>query len=175
MGFIDFMSKMFKGEPIFSNPNETHHHSDDKPVFDPHQSRSFTQAPAAPTRIDSQGNKYLPEVAIGRSEAHVNGTVLEVWANIRNNSPFVMFVDKIKMCGQSHDFDCKMRPGEMRQWRIYRGPKLVHDTYHTADLYYQDAETGDYFCSSHAIEYKYENDRTYTPEDFRLLRPIKDL
>lgn len=173
MGVWNFLTKMAQGKPVFENPqDESRHHVDDKPVIDPHV---VQPAPLIPPRIDQHGNKICPEVTIVSCEYHLSGENIEIWVSIRNNAPFVMNLDKIRLLGITTELDHQLRVGELREFRIYFGPKLGNTSYRDADLYYCDVQTGDYFCAQHYIDYRLDGDGKYIPQHFRLVHPIKDV
>lgn len=165
---------MIKGEPVFQDGDEATHtgapqedHFADKPTTG--------LGDAMKTTVDSHGQKVIPEIAVHHVECHTSGDHLEVWVKVHNASNVRLFVDKIDAFGMRTEFDYDLAPGAERQLRVYRGPVLRNNSYQYADINYRSVEVGDYFQARFFVEYDYEHDGTYQPNDFNLQHPIRDI
>ena len=72
-----------------------------------------------------------------------------------------------------------LKPGEIFELRLYRGPMPQSDSVRKMYIQYKIVGTGDYFQADHMIEYKYEQDnrgnKWYMPDELKLLRPVRDI
>lgn len=129
----------------------------------------------------ANGQKVIPEIEVERTEAHPSGDnkYLEVWAHIRNHASFDVELDKYEILGQRGDLNKFLKPGEIFELRLYRGPMPQSDSVRKMYIQYKIVGTGDYFQADHMIEYKYEQDnrgnKWYMPEELKLLRPVRDI
>lgn len=165
---------MLQGKPAFEAPKQDDW--DDKPTADYAEERAAKRAETTNTSLyDAQGNKQIPVVGVTHTKYHLSGAQTEVWAVIRNHSERAIMLDKIVMLGQNTELDYQLGPGMERDFRIYHGPRLTHDSYKKAGLYYKDVLSGDYFRADHLVGYKYEADKTYSIVELELLTPIYDV
>lgn len=129
----------------------------------------------------ANGQKVIPEIEVERTEAHPSGDnkYLEVWAHIRNHASFDVELDKYEILGQRGDLNKFLKPGEIFELRLYRGPMPQSDSVRKMYIQYKIVGTGDYFQADHMIEYKYEQDnrgnKWYMPDELKLLRPVRDI
>lgn len=163
MGFFDAMGKMIAGKPVF----EAEQTSAD--------SGQHGEEVRDGARYDENDHKVVAVAEVTRVETHESGANMELWATIENQSNFAIFLDKIVLLGQTTQLDREMRAGESREYRVYRGPQLTHDNYPTAELYYRDEASRDYFLAYHQIMYGSDGKGDYDVRDLKLIRPIKDI
>ena len=129
----------------------------------------------------ANGQKVIPEIEVERTEAHPSGDnkYLEVWAHIRNHASFDVELDKYEILGQRGDLNKFLKPGEIFELRLYRGPMPQSDSVRKMYIQYKIVGTGDYFQADHMIEYKYEQDnrgnKWYMPDELKLLRPVRHI
>lgn len=183
MGFWDAMKKMAQGKPVFEVPSSTQKGKVVDEWGDPVQDPDPLTADDSEQgdrihrnqRIDSSGQKIIPEIEIIQVEPRYSGEFVEVWVTIRNQSPYPVFLDKSYIFGAKQELDYPLSPGAQREFSIYRGKQLTNDSYKYAEVYYRDDESGDYFCAAHMIIYDHQSDGRYEVADMRLVRPIKDV
>lgn len=181
MGFFDFAKKMVNGQPVFDDQAQDNW----KEMGDGGQAPTKTdrlpssQSPRETishgSRKDVRGQKVVPEVEVVEVEVHESGADMEVWATIKNLANFPVFLDKSVMLGQKIELDRELGAGERHECKVFRGPRPTHEHYKTAEIYYRDQASGDYFLAYHQIEYRYQTDGTRTVRALRLVRPIKDV
>jgi hypothetical protein len=181
MGFWDVTKRMLQGKPAFEvpaekNPGKTVDEWGD-PLIDPDE---VAVTPVGERihrnqRIDAAGRKMIAEAEIIDIQSRFSGAYVEVWATIRNNSPFEIMLDKIQAFGTKHELDYPLPPQATRQFQIYKGMQFTSNAYTYAELYYLDKGSGDYFCATHIVVYQHESDGTYDVADINLVRPIKDV
>jgi len=100
---------------------------------------------------------------------------MEVYCRIVNTWPAEVLIDKIYMFGVKREIDATLRAGQEREFLVYSGSKLTKQ-YFEARLDYKTQEEGDYFEAIHDIMFLYHSeDKTYTINDIRLRKPIKDI
>lgn len=179
MGFWGAASRMIQGKPVFEVPPSSDGGKDDwddEKVSDQQQKASADGSRIHRNqRIDSRGNKVVPEAEIAHTRVDHNGQLIEMRATINNSSQFPVMLDKSIIFGYRQELDYVLSPGESREFMIYRGAERRDEAYKYAELYYKDNESGDYFCATHVIGYQYGSDGIYDVTDLRLVRPIKDV
>ncbi len=176
MGFMNFMGKMIAGKPVFEVPPEENQTSSQAADV------SATSSADEPTehidggeRIGPDGKKVIAEAEVVQIENHYSGENLEIWARIRNNSSFRVFLDKIDFLGLKTELDRDLQPGEEWEYKIWRGKMLDNDNYPNAELYYRDNESGDYFLAYHQIHYGSPDGKHYEVQRLQIIRPVKDI
>lgn len=171
MGFFDAMGKMIQGKPVFQDdPTKQGAQQEDHFV-----EKNTPRLDTSHTPLDGHGQKIIPEITVTRVEGHVSGDNLDLWVTIHNSSEVSLFIDKIHVLGQKMDLNYDLAPGMERQMSVYKGPTLRTNAYTNADVDYRVVETGDYFQARFYVEYDFEQDGTYLPNDFNLQRPIRDI
>lgn len=176
MGFWDVTRRLIQGKPAFEASQSKDDWDDDEPTVDYAEDREAKRTEAHDNGLhDAQGNKQIPVVEIIHTKYTMSGSNVEVWSTVRNQSDRTIELDKVMMLGARHDLDYPLSPGQQRDFRLYAGPRPTHDHYKKAELYYKDSLVGDYFRADHLIEYKYETDETYSPNEFKLIKPIYDV
>lgn len=182
MSFWDITKRMIQGKPAFEAPQSADEWDDDAPTTDfaeeRDEKRAAQQAAAGPVQdslVDEHGNKHIPIATVINVRPDNNGSSVDLWATIKNQSDRELLLDKITLLGTQFQLNYPLMPGAQRVFKVYSGPQLTHDNYKKAELYYKDVPTGDYFRADHLLEYKYEADKTYDVNDMRLLMPINDV
>lgn len=180
MGFWDIAKRMIQGKPVFEVPADYQKQQDDwgdVPQDDPSPVNESQQGERVHRnqRVDAHGYKVVPEVEIIRVEPRQSGEFIEVWVTIRNQSQYPVFLDKSYIFGVKQELDYPLPAGGQREFSVYRGKQLTHDSYKYAELYYRDEGSGDYFCAAHMIHYEHGSDGIYDIVDMKLVRPIKDV
>lgn len=178
MGLWDVTKRMIQGKPAFEAPksDDNDNWDDDAPTTDFAEDREAKRSEKTnQTLYDQEGNKHIPVVGVVHTKYTMSGANTEVWATIHNHSERRVALDKIMLLGQRTDLDYELGPGLQRDFRVYHGPRMTHDNYKKAELYYKDVLSGDYFRADHLIGYKYETDKTYDVDELELLTPINDV
>ncbi len=169
MGFWNGLVKIAQGKPVFDTQNQQSGAG---------QQTSPTTTPKssdAVTAVNSAGYKIIPEVTIEHCETHLNGNEMEVTVWATNTSSVEIELDKIVMLGVTLQLDRFLGPGQAHQLRLYKGKVPTNDSYHTANLYYKQVKSGDYFCADFRLEYDYDPKGLYKVEEFHPIRPVKDV
>lgn len=119
--------------------------------------------------------RAVPMVRIDRVDTQVQGEMMTVYGEVRNESPLKVSLDKIRVLAAVQELDSTLAANEERQYKLYEGPLLNDTAQHTAQLIYKD-EKGDYFQADHYIEFHYHDDRKrYSIAEFKLVMPIRDI
>jgi len=180
MGFWDVAKRMIQGKPAFEAPQEKPQKQFDEwgdpvePTTQADDSVGDQERVHRNQRVKG-GYKVVAEAAIVGVRPHYSGDYVELWARIRNLSHFDIMLDKIYIFGAKQELDYVLTPGNEREFMIYQGKKLMHNSYKYAELYYRDQGSGDYFCAAHMIEYRHESDGSFEVVDLELVRPVKDV
>ncbi len=178
MGFWDVTKRMLQGKPAFEAPksDDNDNWDDDAPTTDFAEDREAKRSEKATESLyDEAGNKHIPVVGVTHTKYTLSGPNTEIWATVHNHSERSVMLDKIMVLGQRTELDYELQPGREREFRVYHGPRMTHDNYKKAELYYKDVASGDYFRADHLIGYKYEADKTYSVDELELLTPINDV
>ncbi len=177
MGIWDVTKRLIQGKPGFETPPDPDKWSDnDDPTTDFAEDRQAKKVQASQTvLVDANGNKQAPVATIHRIRTIVSSSNSEVWIIIKNESTRSVFLDKVTLLGIRFELDYPLEPSHEREFRVYRGVHLAHDHYKTAEIYYRDVLSGDYFRADHLLEYSYESDGTYELVDTKLITPIRDV
>ncbi len=171
MGFWSGMSKMIQGKPVFENDASTQHAE-----LSEHEVHMAEDAQAdGRTPVGSNGQKIIPECFLEHADNNLSGDNLEVWLVFHNKSDTPIFLDKIMLLGITTEIDFELAPGGSRKARVYKGKTLHTNSYTHADVMYRSSLSGDYFQARYTVEYDYEADGTYLPEEFKLQHPIRDI
>ncbi len=183
MGFWDVTKRMLQGKPAFEVPQSAQKGKAvdewDDPVHDPDpvdvSDAENGERIHRNQRVNAQGYKIVPETEIIRVEPRYSGEYIDLWVTVRNQSQYPVFLDKTSIFGMKQELDYPLPPGGQRDFSIYRGKQLTHDSYKYAELYYKDEGSDDYFCATHMIQYDHQSDGRYDVVDMKLVRPIKDV
>lgn len=177
MGFWDVTKRMIQGKPAFEAPPSPDEWSDnDEPTTDFSEERQAKREEVKSTNlVDEHGVKHIPVAELTNANYRLSGDRFELWATIRNQSDRSVVLDKVIIFGATAGVNYPLQPHDQRVFKIYSGPVLKHDNYHSADLYYKDELAGDYFQASHTVDYRYESDGTYEIVGFDLIEPIRDI
>lgn len=181
MGFWTILGRMIAGKPAFEVSDMDQASQTDELGAAPVAGTT----PAAPSlpggsidnghRLDEFGRKIIPQVQISRLQAHISGEHLAVSAFIHNLSAIEVELDRINIFGHVLKLDRWLKPGEEHETVVYRGSSLQTSAYKTAELYYKDCGSGDYFCARHQLDYRQEADGHFLPHSIHLLHPIQDV
>jgi hypothetical protein len=155
------------GQPVFEAPE------DEKHIKHPLASMAGPSPTATP--VDGAGYKIIPGVSLEHCEPHMNGAEMDVTVWATNQSNVEIELSKIVILGMTTQLDRFLGPGEAHQLRLYRGKVPTNDSYHTANLYYKQVRSGDYFCADFTIEYTYDPKGFYTVEELHPIEPVRDV
>lgn len=155
MGFFDAVGKMIQGKPVFDDPGNK------PPASTP---------PAAGVPISSEP----PVVVLARTSCYTRGSDIEIQCDIRNQSSENVMLDKIRMLGNMVELDHFMKPGEAREFVIYRGPQPRDTSQHYAELTYR-SDSGQYWQAVHMIVYHQESNGSFMVSEFKQQMPIRQL
>lgn len=177
MGIWDVTKRLIQGKPGFETPKDPDAWSDnDEPTTDFAEDRLAKKEQVAnASLVDAHGNKHIPIATIHRVRTLTSGNNAQVWMILKNESDRTILLDKITLLGAKFGIQYPLVPGGEREFQVFHGPLLVHDHYKTAELYYRDQISGDYFRADHLLEYSYESDHTYEVVDTKLIPPIRDV
>lgn len=182
MGFWTIVSRMIAGKPAFEVSDLDRASRADEFGASP-AAEAPTVIPDLPggghldrgRRLDDQGRKIIPTIQIVRLQSHLSGEHLEVSAFIHNLSAIEVELDRVNIFGQTLKLDHWLKSGEEHEIVVYRGPSLQATAYKTAELYYKDCGSGDYFCAHHQLDYRQEGDGHFLPHSIHLIHPIQDV
>jgi hypothetical protein len=166
MGFWNGLVKMAQGKPLFEAPGE--------PSDDGQPAAARADAPTT-TAVNDAGYKIVPEVSLEHCESHLSGDQMDVTVWVTNRSSVPIELDKVVMLGLTTELDRILAPSEARELRFYRGKVPTSDDYHTANLYYKQRSSGDYFCADFTIEYDYDSQGFYEVEELHPVHPVRDV
>lgn len=178
MGFWDVTKRMIQGKPAFEVPkgDQNDDWDDDAPTTDYAEDREAKRAEKTDKSLyDDEGNKLVPVVGVVHTKYTLSGSQGEVWVTVHNHSERSVMLDKMMLLGQRTELGYELQPGSQRDFKVYYGPRMTHDHYKKAELYYKDSLSGDYFRADHLVGYHYETDKTYSVEELELLTPINDI
>lgn len=183
MGFWDVVGRMVRGQPAFVAPaQDANKWDDDAPTLDYAEDREAARqqhaakVDSAPGGIvDERGYKHPPVVTVSHVKTDINGSTFDLWLTFQNQSDRPTHLDKFVIFGRTFLMNYPLGAHEQRVVRVYTGKLLDHDDHQKAELYYRDAPTGDYFRADHIVEYHYDPDKTYLPNELKLILPIRDI
>lgn len=155
MGLFDVLKNVASGKPGFEAPSEPN-------GSQPSQSGQ-SQVPAAPHQPVQTGPKQIPKVRIERVQCHTNGSNMRVEAVVQNDSQSSLFFDRIFLINTKVELDRELQAGQEWEFTVYNGPRPNHQNYTKAKLEFRDS-TNDYFAALFAVDYKPEQDGTYSIE-----------
>lgn len=143
------------------------------------QSKEAVPAESSDIYHQSSGSKIIPEVVIDHVEPQCSADMshLELWIRLKNTAPFDVEVTEVRVLGQSQGLNRFLKSGESHDCCVYKGSIPINDANHVAQVDYKVTGNGDYFESDHQIEYRYEDTehgKYYIPEEFHLIRPVRD-
>jgi hypothetical protein len=178
---MGFFTKMFKGEPMYSDQDDNSGWSNDKPKDNNHWGDLTPKtddgwgenATPSSAQTASTGTKVHPRAVITRSNYRVHGTNMDVYVTIQNKSVSTIWLDKIRLLSTVRELDDDLLVNQEHQYLVYSGPRPTHTHIDKAELQYRD-ETGDYFNAYHFVEFKIQPDNTYIINEFRF-EHIKDI
>ena len=117
----------------------------------------------------------FPVVEIPHVKPHPDGPNLQVYGRIKNEWHDFIMLDKIHIFGVVRELDTYLRPGEEREFLLYKGPSLKKQ-YPEAYVDYKTKQEGDYFRAVFRVTFAYHSsDGTYEVSDLHLHKPIRDI
>ena len=149
MGFFDVLKNVASGKPGFETPSDL--------------SSSSNQNQPEPSQPAQSGPKTIPPVRIERTECHNSGSNMRVECVIQNDSQKSLFFDRIFLLNTKVELDRELQPGQEWEFTVYDGPRPSHQNYTQAKLEFRD-NTNDYFASLFTVDYRPEQDGTYSIE-----------
>lgn len=167
--FFEGLKRLVTGEPVFKPGEDV-----DGVEYKADQKAAVAESAGAGAE-DSYGTKVIPEVVIRKVENRNSGDNMEVTIEVINNSTTDVLIDKVLLLGTTYNLNHVLRPGEAREFIVFNGPRPNHRNYTDCELQYRDEATGDYFSSSHFVEYEQEADDTYIINRIRFVPPVKDI
>ena len=181
-GFFESIKRLVEGKPVF-DVNDQHAGWANKdgqiasglpPTDTPQPAAQQPQQRAQEAGIIKGNPATFPVVYVKHTRAHLNGANMDVYCHVLNSSRGHVELEEISLAGRSRRLGQTLRGGEEREVLAYSGSRLRSEGPHEAHLNYK-TENGDYFQSVHDVEYQLESDRTYSVEELRLRRPIRDI
>lgn len=166
MGFFDALGKIIQGKPVFEPTDGAAQNGQNPQTAVPAQPQAGTPTP--------QGPKTIPVVQIRRVECIDDGPRMELHVDIHNDSREDVMLDKILLLGTVRELDTTLRPGEARQFMVYKGNRTQNEPRGYAEVQYRKTD-GDYFSALHVLRGRKESDGYWDVIEFRLQLPIKDL
>ncbi len=170
MGFFDDLNKIAQGKPVFEPTDANLQAGQDGQVT---QSREASPQPQTATPAP-QGPKTIPVVQVRRVECRDNGPQMELQVDIQNDSREDVMLDKILLLGTVRELDTTLRPGQSRQFTVYKGNRTPDEPRGYAEVRYRKMD-GDYFSAIHQLRGRKESDGYWDVVELRLQLPIKDL
>jgi hypothetical protein len=166
MGFFDALKNIALGKPVFTADQQQ---QKEQYNGQPHDG----SGPGAPQHV---GPKILPPAYIERTECRTHGDDMEVEVIIQNYSHEELVLDKIELLGKTVLMNSKrLSPGEEEEVTVYEGDRPRNTYAKQCVLYYRN-EAGDYFASSHNVEYGAQMpDGTYAIRYIKFMSPIRDV
>lgn len=119
-----------------------------------------------PAQTTPSGPKEIPQVAIERTECHVNGSNMRVECVIQNNSAGSLFIDNILLLGKTVNLKRDLAPAREWEFTVYNGPIPNNQNYNTAELKFRKSSDGDYFSRLFRIDYDTGPNGTYVIRHF---------
>ncbi len=143
---------------------------------DNHEPAGTSDEGRASKYVQSNGAKIAPEVDIVEVEPHESGDGkhLELWVTLRNNSEFEVQVMRIELLKQRVMPGRFLKPNEEHELQVYRGDTPTNDSERKAYVQYKIVENTDMFQAEFRVDYHYDDDK-YIPEEFVLIKPIRDI
>lgn len=160
MSFFEVIKRVAQGKPAFEDKNQ-----------------SEQQQPEAPPQlaIRKGDDSSFPMVYVKRVKTDFNGSNMDVYCLIVNTWTGEVMLDKIRVAGRTREIDAFLQAGQENEFHVYSGPRLEKQ-YHEALLDYKTVHEGDYFEAVHDVTFAYHaQDRTYSIDEMRLRRPIRDI
>lgn len=166
MGFFSTLKKIIDGKPLFEDEDKT----DQKQQQTSQTNQSLDQV----SQPQNNGRKIIPNLQIEHTEYHNNGDRMDVRMRIRNESGQEVELDKIRIIGMTRELDTHLRPRESRDFLVYSGKRPNNRSYDNVDINYKDM-LGDYFQAKAKIEFRQEQDNTYSVYRVKIAGPVKDI
>lgn len=164
MGLVEMYGRWIQGKPIFQP---------DKPQTSPEEQPSGGHGIE---QTQAQGPKQIPQLQIEQTHCHVNGDHMEVRLHFKNESSQHIEIDKIFILGTKREIDVHLKPHEAREAVVYSGHRPNNTSYGNADINYKTSQPPvDYFQLKCRVEFKPEQDKTYSVQRITQQGPVKDI
>jgi hypothetical protein len=168
MGFFKAFGRVLAGKPIYEP-------GDIKPAQGQPQQPVQPAVPASPLpTTPTPVAKIIPVVRVTRVESQVRNGRMDVNLEIRNESPVMIWIDKVFLLGAMRDLNDDLPPGSSHEFQIYSGPPPQNESHREAEVQYYTDKTRDYFSARHQVMYQRQSDGLHIKE-LRLELPIRDL
>lgn len=163
--FFEAMKRMVQGKPVFT--------PDDVGAGGERSDNKASTTPYIPP--DPNTPKEPPKVVIERIEYRSDDDDhMELDFIIQNNSDQEVFLDRVRLLGTKFELDRQLKPGEEKEFTVYRGPRPNNNNYDKCAVEYRDT-TGNYFSAHHILEFDDQPDGTYIVNDARFIPPVQDI
>lgn len=174
MGFWSALGNIARGKPVFGPESGQAPSSSGQQAPSSSGEQVPGTQPVQPGE-QKQGNKIVPIVRMHRVECHNNGPRMDVYVDIKNESPVQVLLDLVRVVGSVRQLDTVLQPGQLKQFLVYSGPRLreAQPSGYT-EVQYRNMEN-DYFVAQHHMRTKPEPDGTFSLYEFELISPIKDI
>jgi hypothetical protein len=179
--FTDFMRKMIEGKPVFEDKSkntdalagyETAAQSSETPTVS--GDVESTEDGKGSTIVKHQEDTF-PVIEVRRVKTHDDGTNVQIYCQLQNTWHEELLIDKIRLLGTKLELDYQLRAGDVRDFLVYKGPRLRHEDKH-AEIDYCTSRDKDYFRAEFLVKYTYNaEDSTYTMDEMTLDEPIRDI
>jgi len=166
MSFWDFAKKVVQGKPVFdvqNNPN------DPNAVYKKNLSpeEPGKRSIEASRRYEANGEKKVPRIEMiyckCQEKTH---DAMQVWATLHNVSQVNLYLDKVVLCGYETVFDYPLAPGQKHDFMVFNSAKPTSPADCYSSVYYRDRGTGEHFVLQHMVQYRDDQDGTFSPTGF---------
>lgn len=178
--FLEFMKKMVEGKPVFEDENkkddrEAGWNEPDSASGAPVSSTSSIPTGVKESTIVKHQEHTFPVIEVRRVKTHADGTNIQIYCQLENTWNEEIILDKIRLLGTKIELDYHLPAGDVRDFLVYKGPRLRHEDKH-AELDYCTSRDKDYFRAELRVKYTYNQEEgTYTLDEMSLDEPIRDI
>jgi len=171
MGFFGALGKIIAGKPVYPMDNGQQVQQTGSPA-QPMQPQSQTplSALSSPTF-----QKDIPQLRLERIENLMQSGQYELYIDIANESREPVFLDNVALLGTRKELDSQLRPGEKRQYLLYRGRPFTNPLHQEIQLRYRKQADGDYFLAYFELRSRRETDGFFKATECRQIGPVKDI
>lgn len=156
MGFINGLGRMIQGKPVFQAEDQ------------------LASVPTAPKNEQAEpGAKVVPKLCVVRTDCRINGESMDIYAHIKNESSVEVYLDNIRLLDKVTELDRILKPGEVRDFVVYKGQIMKDESKTKCELKYRKQD-GDFFVMQHVVEYGYQNE-TYVVNNIRPIGAVNDI
>lgn len=136
MSFLEGLKKVLQGKSVYE--------SDGKITSSPLTATEETPDP-------------LIKVYILEAESRLNGSRMETYCHIKNDSNVSILLDKIRLLGDTTEIDGNLRPGDSKQVKVFSGEAPKDTSHNDAELQFR-TEAGVYYKARHDVRFKLADD-----------------